>query len=110
MMRLIRLAVTSVTFLGVAAASGCGDDVSDRLACSAASECVVTDGSEAGTLNGECCSGYCMLAAMGCDTGYRYISTDQSAGVCVPTPANACAAVVHDFSGSVDMSNPGDGG
>ncbi len=88
------------------ALTGCGDEVTDHLPCSAASECVISTHLSGGQAATECCAGYCVTTAIGCDTGYRYIRSDRDVGECVPTAT--CPTVMReaDMSVAEDLSGP----
>jgi len=73
--------VTCALGLG-AMLGGCGDDFNDRVACSVPSDC----GLPADMTERECCSGFCVALAPGCDSGYRYITSEPGFGDCAVSP------------------------
>ncbi len=97
---LARLSLHLATFVVLCAAfglAGCGEDFNDRVSCATASDCgLPTDMTER-----ECCGGFCMSVAPGCDSGYRYITSEPGFGDCVVAPM--CAAKP-DMSVPIDMS------
>jgi len=81
--------------------SGCREDFNDRVSCTTAADCgFPTDMTER-----ECCGGFCMAAVggggSGCDSGYRYITSEPGFGDCVVAPM----CTPHpDLSVPIDMS------
>src|SRR5688572_18390310 len=67
-------------------ASGCGDDLEAHVTCSGPADCPQADG----FLEVECCSGFCVVATVGCDSGYRYVNSEPVVVECVA--ASMCMA------------------
>jgi hypothetical protein len=89
--------------LALFAATGCGQDFKRRVECTNSDACIkvasggnvplIRDGSASEpTLLPQCCAGFCVLLASGCDSGYRYLNNDPAYGECVEDPM--CPAVV----------------
>jgi len=98
---LARLALTCsfvTCALGLGAVlAGCGEDFNDRVSCTTPADCgLPTDMTER-----ECCGGFCMAVSAGCESGYRYITSEPGYGDCVVAPM--CAAKP-DMSIPMDMS------
>jgi hypothetical protein len=94
---LARLMMVFSLTAGAFAMTGCGEDFNDRVSCSTENDCgLPTDMTER-----ECCSGFCMTVAPGCDSGYRYITSEPGLGDCAVAPM--CTAKP-DQSIPVDMS------
>jgi hypothetical protein len=78
----------AASFLGV----GCGNNVAPKVSCSDDSLCRRTaspiyDGVDAGPeLLPHCCSGACMIPSSGCDSGYRYLTSQPALGDCAVSP------------------------
>lgn len=79
-------------------AAGCGDEIGTPATCSTAADCNVSDG----MFVPECCAGFCVAASPGCDSGYRYVTTEPEIGECVVSPM--CPAAL-DMSIPRDMSS-----
>src|SRR5436190_2208690 len=75
-----------VLALGVTAA-GCSDAISQRVSCNTATECPMPRGpADAGLLYPECCAGYRVVSTPGCDTGYRFVTSEPEVGECAAEP------------------------
>jgi hypothetical protein len=93
----LSLLVGALGLVGLAGLGGCGEDFNDRVSCTTANDCgLPTDMTER-----ECCGGFCMSVAPGCDSGYRYITSEPGFGDCVVAPM---CAVKPDMSIPIDMS------
>lgn len=90
--------------LGLVALVGCGDEVSEHLACSAASECAISTDLSGSQAIPDCCSGFCMVASSGCDSGYRYVRSDKDIGECVVSATCTVPEPEQDMSVPVDLS------
>jgi hypothetical protein len=107
------LALLSLVALSSVVAA-CGQDISSKVSCSTNAECLLlaTSGGLIDTDAGdpaffpECCSGTCVLPAGGCDTGYRYLTSEPAYGGCIsadpmcPVPPDMAMPVVQDLSTS----------
>lgn len=98
---LARISMSLVTLTCVFALSGCGEDYNDRVSCTTAEDC----GFPTDMTDRECCGGFCMAAigggGSGCDSGYRYITSEPGFGDCVVAPM---CPVQPDMSVPIDMS------
>ena len=84
------LGLASVLFLATALA-GCGSDISSKVMCSDASSCLKTAGNlfagdASVDLLPQCCAGFCVMPSMGCDSGFRYLTSAPAFGDCVAEP------------------------
>ncbi len=94
---LTRLALLAV-LAGGGVLTGCGDDYNNHVACTTAAECgLPTDMTTA-----ECCGGFCMAVSAGCDSGYRFLTTEPGFGECVVDPM--CPAPPADMAVPIDMA------
>jgi hypothetical protein len=73
--------------------AGCGQDITSSVSCSTDSDCRTPD--KTGTLfqdGGDpaflpvCCDKICALPAGGCESGYRYLTSEPSYGNCIADP------------------------
>ncbi len=102
-MRALNRTLSLLSLVGLSfIVTGCGQDFVGKQACTDAKSCISKAGSlipgDAGELTlPQCCGGYCVLPAGGCDTGYRYLDNDPGYGTC--TEMNFCPA-------QPDMSMP----
>jgi hypothetical protein len=74
--------------------AGCGNDLAP-VSCSSGSDCILPSMSLF-LSRVECCGGSCVLASVGCDSGWRYLTMEPGYGECVA--ASVCAPL--------DMSLP----
>jgi hypothetical protein len=70
--------------------AGCGQDFQGKTSCSSNNDCLAkasTLFSDAAPVDDSllpmCCSQVCVLPSGGCDTGYRYLTSDPGYGDCV---------------------------
>ena len=101
--------------------AGCASDIEQKVMCSSNSDCFNTmNGGKAGTLYNDtdvdaaaaegllpqCCAGFCLVPAGGCDSGFRYMTFDPNNqpsggyGECVMTPM--CSALDMAMSSQTD--------
>jgi hypothetical protein len=78
-------------------ASGCGDDLEAHVSCSGPADCPQADG----FLDVECCSGFCVVATVGCDSGYRYVNSEPVVVECVA----AAQCMVRDMAVPQDLTS-----
>ena len=95
--RLRLCAGTALICLFGLGASGCGDEISQLVSCSTASDCP----KPLGMVEVECCGGSCVGAAAGCDSGYRFITSEPEVGECA---AKVMCAARADMSVAQDLS------
>lgn len=106
------LGLLSVVTL-TAALSGCGSDVASKIMCNTGDDtaCLKAGGSlfdqDASVFAlPQCCSGVCVMASPGCDTGFRYLTSQPSFGECA-TMVMMCKTAP-DMSALPDMVEVGD--
>jgi hypothetical protein len=100
-MKLLAKLACLFSLLGALAASnGCGQDFNDRVACQSASECGVPVTSSDMIVKVECCAGYCAAVSPGCDSAYRYVTSEPGFGDCFAAPM----CIPPDLSITADMS------
>ncbi len=82
--------------------AGCGTDVASQLMCSSDADCLKATGSLYSDVDASvdqlphCCAAVCVVQSIGCDKGYRYLTSQPSLGACVPEPM--CPAAPLDMS------------
>jgi hypothetical protein len=84
------LGLASVLFLATAL-GGCGTDVSSKVMCSDASGCIKAAGNlfagdASVDLLPQCCTGFCVMPSMGCESGFRYLTSTPGFGDCAAEP------------------------
>jgi hypothetical protein len=90
-MRALRLALAPVSLLVFSfCVAGCGDTFG-KVTCSDDAGCLTAAGTLfAGDASADslprCCGGTCMLPAGGCDSGYRYLTSEPAYGTCAAMP------------------------
>jgi hypothetical protein len=99
---------------------GCGSDINAHVACTSTTECQAL-GFASGLFDKDasidflpqCCASLCLVASLGCDSGYRYLIAAPAVGECAPASATTtCVAPPppdlamppEDMSGPPDMS------
>jgi hypothetical protein len=63
--------------------AGCGNSLA-HVSCSANADCLAPAMSLSAS-RVECCGGSCVLASVGCDSGWRYLTVEPGYGECVST-------------------------
>jgi len=99
---------TVFAFLALGA-SGCGDDISSAVSCNTFTDCPRPLGGEVPgeRLDVECCAGTCVVVAIGCDSGYRFVTSEPEVGSCVAAPlcdSQMDMSVAEDLSSSDEDS------
>jgi hypothetical protein len=94
-MRVLNLTLSLLSVVALSfVVSGCGQDFVGKISCTDAKTCMSKAKGlfdvDAGdpSLFPQCCGGYCMMPAGGCDSGYRYLDNDPGYGAC--TEMNFC--------------------
>lgn len=85
------LGLASVLLLSVGQLTACGKDTNSKIKCSTKADCVSKTGAlfdyDMGlAIEVQCCAEVCVLESLGCDSGYRYITSAPAVGECAPTP------------------------
>jgi hypothetical protein len=71
--------------------AGCGSDVASKIMCDSAASCLKASGSLYSDVDAsvdqlpQCCSNVCVVASLGCDHGFRYLTSQPGLGDCVAT-------------------------
>lgn len=76
--------------------AACGDNLA-HVQCTSGADCILPSMSLF-LSRVECCGGSCILASVGCDSGWRYLTVEPGYGECVATT----------MCGALDMSIPRD--
>jgi len=92
-MRQLMPRLLSVFLLGVipAMGAGCGADINAKIACSTDGDCLkasrnLFDIDASADFLPQCCGSICAVAAIGCDSGYRYLVSAPAVGECAVEP------------------------
>jgi hypothetical protein len=91
-MRRFQLALAFVSSLALATlTAGCGDTFDAQVSCSDDTTCLTKAGSLFVGDSGVntlplCCGGVCVLPSGGCDSGYRYLTSEPAFGTCALMP------------------------
>jgi hypothetical protein len=98
----------------LASVAGCGTDIASKTVCSQDSDCMKSSGNlfEADAsvdFLPKCCTEaggmkVCVLPVVGCDSGYRYLTSQPGYGDCVPAPMCPMAPADMTMPPPVDMS------
>jgi hypothetical protein len=100
-MRALQHLVVLFGFALSLSAAGCSD-VNQQVSCSDDSSCVMLAGNLVPTDDGgtagpaRCCGGICVLPSLGCDSGYRYLTSAPAYGKCVAM--SSCSEQPRDLS------------
>jgi hypothetical protein len=108
--------MVKIGLLLISGLAGCGD-YEAKVSCSSQQSCIALAGSlYAGDASPDtlpqCCNGFCVVRAGGCDSGYRYLDNDPAPAACV-VELTCGAPPSNDMSMSkpaADMSSRPDSG
>jgi hypothetical protein len=119
-MRALNRTLYTLSLIGLALVGvGCGQDFVGKISCTDDKSCLAQTGTlfSDGSMDfwPQCCGGFCVLPAGGCESGYRYLNNDPGYGECAENPG--CPAppamdlsmpqVETDMSIVRDMGNQG---
>ncbi len=83
--------IAFITIVAITLAS-CGAELRGKISCTGDEACTTSD---AAAISASCCGGSCVVEAVGCESGLRYLTTEPAVGTCV---ASAVCAVDRDMS------------
>ena len=91
--------------------AGCGSDVASKIMCSTDADCLKATGSLYTMVDAsvdqlpKCCASACVSISIGCDTGYRYLTSQPGLGDCTATPLCPVAPLDMSVAAHPDLSS-----
>jgi hypothetical protein len=91
-MRALNRVLSLLSVVALVSVAGCGSDVASKLMCSDDATCLKASGSLYSDVDASvdqlprCCNSVCVVMSLGCDKGFRYLTSQPGLGDCVAEP------------------------